>query len=104
MLWVPESGITEQGVDGGQAGVAGAYAIATLVFKMVEEVGDQRSVEVGDVELGGLFADLMRGKADQEPQSVAVGSHGLGAGVPLAGQSVGEEGLQGGASALMKAP
>ena len=48
--WV-EGGESEQGVDRGQAGVTGADAVAAFVFEMVEEAGDQRGVEVGQVQL-----------------------------------------------------
>jgi len=41
MFGMSESGEPEQGVDRGQAGVAGADAVTALVFEMVEEPGDQ---------------------------------------------------------------
>ena len=45
-----QGGEAEQGVDRGQAGVAGPDAVAALVFEVVEEPADQRGVEVGDVQ------------------------------------------------------
>ena len=49
---VAQRGEPEQGVDRGEAGVAGADAVAAVVFQMVEERRDQRRVEVGDVQAG----------------------------------------------------
>ena len=50
---VGQRGEAEQRVDRGQPGVAGADAVAALVFEVVEEAGDQRRVEVGEVQLRG---------------------------------------------------
>ena len=47
---VGQRGVAEQRVDRGQPGVAGADAVAALGLEMVEEAGDQRCVEVGQVE------------------------------------------------------
>lgn len=44
---VCQGGELEQGVDRGEAGVAGADSVAALAFEVVEEGGDQRGVEVG---------------------------------------------------------
>ena len=52
VLGVAQRGVAEQRVDRGQPGVAGADAVAALVFEVVEERADQRRVEVGEVELG----------------------------------------------------
>ena len=43
----------------------------------------------------GLLAGAAGGEGEQQPPGVAVGGDGLAAGVPLAGQPVGEERLQG---------
>ena len=59
---VAERGVSEQRVDRRQAGVAGADAVAALVLEVVEERGDQRRVEVADVELAGLAAELRGGE------------------------------------------
>jgi hypothetical protein len=44
--------------------------------------------------LGGLFAGLLPGETQKEPDRVAVGQHGVAAGVALPGEPVGEESLQ----------
>ena len=51
VLGVAQRGVAEQRVDRGQPGVAGAGAVAAVVFEVVEERRDQRGVEVGEVEL-----------------------------------------------------
>ena len=50
VLGVAQRGVAEQRVDRGQAGVAGADAVAALVLEVVEERADQRRVEVVEVE------------------------------------------------------
>jgi len=91
-----QGGEPEQGVDRGQAGVAGADAVAAFAFEVIEEAADQRGVEVGDVQRRGCAAGELGGVAEQQPQRVAVGGDGVGAGVALADQPLGEERLQSG--------
>jgi hypothetical protein len=43
--------VAVHGVDGGQAGVAGADAVVPVGFEMVEEGGDHVGVEVIEVQL-----------------------------------------------------
>ena len=50
VLGVAQGGVAEPGTDRGKPGVAGAGAVAAVVFKMVEEVADERGIQVGDVE------------------------------------------------------
>jgi hypothetical protein len=50
VLGVAQRGEGEQGADCGEPGVAGPYAVAPLVLDVVEESGDQRGVQVGDVQ------------------------------------------------------
>jgi hypothetical protein len=38
-------------VDRGEAGVAGAHAVAALGFQVVEELADQRRVQILDAEV-----------------------------------------------------
>ena len=86
--------VAEQGVDGGQAVVAGGGAVVAVAFEVIQERGDQRRVELGDVQGGGRVAEAFRGEGQQEPEGEFVGADGVRAGGPLADQPVGEEGLQ----------
>jgi hypothetical protein len=86
--------VGEQGVDGRQAVVAAAGAVVPVLFQVVQERGDQRRVEVGDVEGAGRLAGLPGGEGQREPWGKP-GGDGVGAGRPLADQPVGEIGLQG---------
>jgi hypothetical protein len=95
VLGVLQGRVAEHGVDGGEPGVAGAGAVAAVVFEVVQERADQRRVQVGEVELARLPAGAPGGEGQQQPPGVTVGGDGLRAGVPLAGQPVGEERLQG---------
>ena len=90
-----ERGVSEQRVDRGEAGVAGAGAVAALVLEVVEKRGDQRRVQIGDIELGWLAAQALGGEAQQQLERVAVGGDRVRAGASLADQPVGEERLHG---------
>ena len=54
---VVQGEVAEQRVDRGQAVVAGGGAVVPVAFEVVEERGDQRRVEVGDVQGAGRLAE-----------------------------------------------
>ena len=64
------------------------------LFEVVQERGDQRGVEVGDVELAGVLAGALGGEGQQQPPGVPVAGDGVAAGAALADEPVGEECLQ----------
>jgi hypothetical protein len=74
-----------EGVDRAEPGVAAAGAVAAVVFEVGEERADQRRVKVVDIELERLFAGLLLGEAQQQPERVAVSGDGVWAGVALGG-------------------
>jgi len=63
-------------------------------FQVLEKSGDQGCVQVGEVKIGGWFAGLLPGEPQQQADGVAVGRHGVGAGLTLADQPIGEIALQ----------
>ena len=63
---------------------------------MLEELADHCGIEVGDVELVWLLADMVSGVAQEQSPGVTVGGHGVGAGLSLPDEPLGEVGLQGG--------
>ena len=95
VLGVLRGGVGEHRVDGGQPQVPGPDGVAPLVLEVVEETGDQRRAEVGEVEFRGCLALLGGGEQQQEPPGGAVGADGVAAGLELPHQPVGEERLQG---------
>lgn len=66
-----------EGVDRGQARVAGGQCVAALVFQVVEESGDEVGVELLDVQSGGAGAELSLGVGQEQPEGVAVGGDGV---------------------------
>jgi hypothetical protein len=82
-------------MDRGQAGVAAASAVAAVVFEVVEERADQLRVDILDLKPSRCRADPARRELHKHPQRVAVGGHGVWAGVLLPSEAFGEEGLQG---------
>lgn len=53
VLGVTQRGEAKQRVDRGQPGVAGPDAVASLVLQVVEERGDGRCVQIGEIQAGG---------------------------------------------------
>ena len=93
---VLHGGVGEQGVHGGQAGVAGGDAVAALFLQVVQEPADQVGVELADVDGVRRGAGGGHDVTQEQPPGVAVGGDGVGAGADLSDQSGGEERLQGG--------
>ena len=60
---------------------------------MGDKRADQRRVQIVEVQLKRLFAGLVLGEAQQQPEGVAVGGDGVRAGVALGDQTFGEERL-----------
>src|ERR1039458_3432580 len=82
-------GIEEQRVDRGKAQVPGPVGVASLVFEVVEETGDQQRVEVGEVERRGCLALLRGGEQQQEPPAGEHGRSGWCGRLPRAAASAG---------------
>ena len=72
VLGVHERCVPVEGVDRCQPVVARPRAVAAVLFEVVEERADQRRVEVVDVQLTGLFADLFGREREQQPEGVTV--------------------------------
>jgi len=65
--------VGEQRVDRREPVVAGRDRVAAFSFEVLEERCDQCCVEVGDIEIAGLFAGPLGGEAQQQLEGVAVG-------------------------------
>ena len=76
---VAERGEAVEGVDRPEARIAGADAVAAIVFEVGQERTDQRRVEIVDVQLEGLLAGLLVREAEQQLERVAVRGDCLGA-------------------------
>src|SRR3546814_5996754 len=78
-------------VDRSEAGVAGAGPVMPFDFEVGEERADERRVELTQVETRRRRGDLVVREAEQEPERVAVGGNGVGAGGPLRDETRSEE-------------
>jgi hypothetical protein len=63
-------------------------------LEVLEERGDQRRLELRDVEVAGRRAGAVGGESQQQPKRVAVGGDRVRARRALADQAVGEVRLQ----------
>jgi len=53
-LWCPHGDVVEQGVHGGEALVAGAGVVASILFEMSEEADDALEGQVVEAKAGDL--------------------------------------------------
>jgi hypothetical protein len=68
--------------------------VAAVVFEVIQERGDQRRVEVGNVQRVRFDAGALLREGQQEPEGVAVGGDRVRAGLSLPDQRFGEERLK----------
>ena len=61
---------------------------------MIEEEANKGSSEVFDPELGGHFAESFFGELQKQTEAIAITRDRMRAGLPLANQAIGEEGLK----------
>jgi hypothetical protein len=94
VLGVAVGGEAEERVDGGQAGVTAADAVAAFALEVIEKPADQAGIEIGQVEIGWVFAGPGLGIGEQQAESVPVGVDRVRAGVALTAEPGGEECLE----------
>ncbi len=65
MLGMVQGEVTEQRVDRGEPVVAGGGPVVPVTLEVVQERGDQRGVELGDVQPARRCAGASRGEGQQ---------------------------------------
>jgi hypothetical protein len=75
-----------------------------MFLEVVQERGDQRRVELGDVQLAGRLARPLGGELQQQPEGEAVGGDRVRARAALGEEPVGEVGLQRGRERAHRTP
>jgi hypothetical protein len=96
VLWMPERCVAEQRMDSGEPGIAGPNTVPALLLQVIQKRRHQWCIEVVEVDGRGRLPNALLGEAEQQPPRVPIAGDGLGAGVALPDQSVGEEPLHGG--------
>ena len=91
---VADRGVGHERADRGEADVAGAGAVAPLVFEVLEEVEHERGVQVLERQRAGAFAGALLGEAEEQLERVTVALDGAGADASLLDQAPQEEVLQ----------
>ncbi len=89
-----EGDVAEEGMERRESGVTAAGGVATFALEVVEELAEEGSVEIGELEPGWSSAEACCREAQEQTEGVAVGGHRVWARPPLLEQAVGEEGLQ----------
>ena len=82
---------TEEGVDGGEPGVARPSRVPAVGLDVFEEGKDKRSVELFDLESIRFDPEPVRGEAYQNAKAVSVGFAGVRACPSLPRQMLAEE-------------
>ena len=81
-------------MDSSQPNVPRASAVFASAFQVIEEEPNEGCIEVFDAELGWAFVELFLGELQKQAKGVAISRYGMRARLPLAKQTIGEEGLK----------
>jgi hypothetical protein len=81
-------------VDGSEAHIPRAGAVVANTFQVFEEKTDKGRIEILDAKLRGHFAELFSSKMQEEAETIAISRYRMRAGLPLAKQAIGKEGLK----------
>ena len=88
---VLKSGEAQKGADRGQTGVPAANRVLPNPFEMIQERQHEGSIQIGEGDAVCRFVPVLPGELEQQPETIAIGCHGLWTGVPLADQTVEKE-------------
>ena len=91
VLWFMQGDVAEEGVDGGQAAVAGPWTVAAFVLEMAQEVTHECRVDVIECEVRRRLLQRSLGVVNQQAEGVPVTGDGMRACLTLFDQAFGEE-------------
>src|SRR5207253_286224 len=75
-LWVSASGVPHERPDRREPRVAGAWAVPSGDFEMIEEAQDQRGIEVAHGQRRRRLLQLSFGELKEEPECIPVAFDG----------------------------
>jgi hypothetical protein len=81
-------------VDGSQPNVPRASAVFASALEVIEKETNEGSIEVFDAKLRWTFVKLFFRKLQKQAEGIAVSRDGIRARLPLAKQTISEEGLK----------
>jgi hypothetical protein len=81
-------------VDGSQPNIPRASAVFSGALQVIEEETNEGSIEVFDAELGWAFVEPFFGEFQKQAKGIAISRYCMWARLPLAKQTIGEEGLK----------
>jgi len=75
--------ILKERMDGGQAGITGARAVASFLFEVIKELPDKGRIELLELQFRGRRAEAFCGITQQKAKGVTVSGDGVAAGATL---------------------
>ena len=94
-----ESRVSKEGVDCGESQIAASNTQLAAGFKLFQEPGDQRGVDLLEVQAGRRPIETLLRERQELTERVPIGTDGVGARLALLHQALSEEALQQGSEA-----
>jgi hypothetical protein len=79
-----EGDIAEEGMDRGETNIAAAGGVAATLLEMIEELSNERSIQICQGQRRRDFAQLSLRMPEEQPESVAVACQGMATDLPFA--------------------
>jgi hypothetical protein len=86
--------VSKERMDGSQPGIAGASAVASVPFEMLEKLTDEGCIEILEHQVRGGSTESFCRKTQKKTEGVTVSGYGVGTCASLLQQALGKEGLQ----------
>jgi hypothetical protein len=83
-----ESNVLKEGMNRCQADVSGASAVLSAVLEMIEEITNERNVQVLDHEIRGRFTEPFFCKMEEQTEGIAIPRNCIGTRSLLSKQSI----------------
>jgi hypothetical protein len=83
-----ESNVLKEGMNRRQADISGASAVLSAVLEMIEEITNERNVQVLDHEIRGRFTEPFFCKMEEQTEGIAIPRNCIGTRSLLSKQSI----------------
>jgi hypothetical protein len=86
--------VSKEGMDGSQPGIAGASAVASIPFEMLEKLTDEGCIKILEHKVRGSSTESFGRETQKKTEGVTVSGYGVGTCAALLQQALRKEGLE----------
>src|ERR1017187_2699161 len=92
--WIAQRQQTKERADCSESDIAGPGTVPAILFEAIEELENDRSLDIGQREASRFFANGALQELEQQPEWISITGHGFWTDSSMDNQMLGEEKLQ----------